>query len=247
MPDAYYRFPVRTNPVLDQLGEYPIAEVQAIARRMRDGGERLIDFSIGDPANRPRIHPAGTPGRGPSGVAVPDCGGSEGAAGCPLRGMSTAGPVSWWIPTRRSSRCREPRKPSSPRRSPSSIAMPATPVCSPRPGTRFTNGNPFCGRRGNRVQLSGDFVLRAADVPAAAWDRLRLLWTCSPHNPTGAIASFDDVRGLYEACREHDTLLLSDEPYIDMYEDEVPHSALEVAGPGSPGSCRTSPARSVPG
>ena len=40
---------MRTNPVLDELGAYPITEIQDTARRMRDAGERLIDFSIGDP------------------------------------------------------------------------------------------------------------------------------------------------------------------------------------------------------
>ncbi len=40
---------MHVNPVLEALGEYPIAEIQDRARAMRAAGEPLVDFSIGDP------------------------------------------------------------------------------------------------------------------------------------------------------------------------------------------------------
>ena len=40
---------MHTNPVLDRLGSYPIAELQEQARAMRTAGLPLIDFSVGDP------------------------------------------------------------------------------------------------------------------------------------------------------------------------------------------------------
>ena len=40
---------MRINPVLKKMGAYPIAAIQDRARNMRDAGETLIDFSIGDP------------------------------------------------------------------------------------------------------------------------------------------------------------------------------------------------------
>ncbi|MCY3563506.1 MAG: succinyldiaminopimelate transaminase, partial [bacterium] len=40
---------MRINPVLREMGSYPIAAIQNRARAMRDAGEPLIDFSIGDP------------------------------------------------------------------------------------------------------------------------------------------------------------------------------------------------------
>jgi hypothetical protein len=40
---------MHTNPVLDRLGSYPIAELQEKARAMRAAGRPLIDFSVGDP------------------------------------------------------------------------------------------------------------------------------------------------------------------------------------------------------
>lgn len=86
------------------------------------------------------------------------------------------------------------------------------------------------------IVLSGDFVLRVGDIPDAAWERLRLLWVCTPHNPTGAVTSRDDLAALYSKCRETDTLLLSDEAYGDVYADDPPASILEVADPGVAGA-----------
>ena len=40
---------MRRNPVLDELGAYVMADLQALAREKREAGERVIDFSIGDP------------------------------------------------------------------------------------------------------------------------------------------------------------------------------------------------------
>ena len=48
-PATRYARPVRLNPVLDQIGSYAIAAIQGRARSLRDAGEPLVDFSIGDP------------------------------------------------------------------------------------------------------------------------------------------------------------------------------------------------------
>jgi aspartate/methionine/tyrosine aminotransferase len=100
----------------------------------------------------------------------------------------------------------------------------------------YERGALFAGAEAAGVRLHGDFVLRAGDIPGGVWGRAALLWTCSPHNPTGAIAARDDIADLLDACRSHDVLLASDECYADLYEGgDAPPSALEVAGPGAPG------------
>ncbi len=67
-----------------------------------------------------------------------------------------------------------------------------------------------------------------------------MVWTNSPHNPTGAVSSQRDLAGLYERARDEDVLLLSDECYADIYEEAAypngPASVLQVAGEGSPGA-----------
>ena len=227
---------MRLNPVLEALGEYPIVEIQNIARRMRDAGERLIDFSLGDPRE-----PTPEFIRQALRDAVPEVSQYPTVAGLPVLREAVAGYVR-----RRFGIEVDPATQIVPV-SGAKEAIFTTPLAfidrdHDDAGLFATPGYPihergivFAGGEAIGVQLTGDFVLRAGDVPAAAWSRLRLLWTCSPHNPTGSIASLQDLRDLYAACREHDTILCSDEPYVDLYEGEPPHSALEAAGPGSPG------------
>lgn len=46
--------------------------------------------------------------------------------------------------------------------------------------------------------------------------RTRILWINSPHNPTGAVFTRDEVSAIAELCRRHDLWLLSDEVYEDL-------------------------------
>ncbi|MBI5157529.1 MAG: aminotransferase class I/II-fold pyridoxal phosphate-dependent enzyme [Acidimicrobiia bacterium] len=227
---------MRLNPVLAALGEYPIVEIQNVARKMRDAGERLIDFSLGDPRE-----PTPEFIRQALRDAVPEVSQYPTVAGLAVLRDAVAGYVR-----RRFGVEVDPATQIVPV-SGAKEAIFTTPLAfidrdRNDAGLFATPGYPihergivFAGGEAIGVQLAGDFVLRAGYVPAAAWPRLRMLWTCSPHNPTGSIASLQDLRDLYAACREHGTILCSDEPYIDLYEGEPPHSALEVAGPGSPG------------
>lgn len=95
----------------------------------------------------------------------------------------------------------------------------------------YERGALFAGADAVGIRLEGDFVLRADDIPAGIWERAAAVWTCSPHNPTGSISTTADLSELLAACREHDALLLADECYCDLYEDEPPVSALQISGP----------------
>ena len=44
----------------------------------------------------------------------------------------------------------------------------------------------------------------------------RVIWINSPHNPTGAVFTADEIAGIAELCRAHDLWLLSDEVYEDL-------------------------------
>jgi arginine:pyruvate transaminase len=46
--------------------------------------------------------------------------------------------------------------------------------------------------------------------------RTRVVWINSPHNPTGAVMTRDEVETVAELCRRHDLWLLSDEVYADL-------------------------------
>jgi aspartate/methionine/tyrosine aminotransferase len=58
-----------------------------------------------------------------------------------------------------------------------------------------------------------DFRINAATVEAAMTPRTKCVVVNSPANPTGYVATADEMRALAEVCRRHDVLLISDEVY----------------------------------
>ncbi len=231
---------MRLNPVFTQLGDYPIARIQMRARDRRDAGLPVVDFSIGDPREpTPPFITEALRSSVPEVSQYPTAAGllelrEAIAAYVGRRFGVTVNPATQVIPT-----------------SGAKEAIFNTPfafidreagdaVVYPTPGYPvYERGSLFAGAAVYPIELSGDFVLRAEQIPAEAWDRSRLVWTCSPHNPAGSVATLEDIAGLYVRAVDADALLLSDECYSDIYEDEVypdgPMSALQVAGEGSPG------------
>jgi acetylornithine aminotransferase len=60
-------------------------------------------------------------------------------------------------------------------------------------------------------------------------DDVALVWVNYPHNPTGAVAPRAFYDGLAEAAARHDFVIASDEAYSELWFDEPPPSALQVA------------------
>ena len=50
----------------------------------------------------------------------------------------------------------------------------------------------------------------------AVTPRTRVVWINSPHNPTGAVFTAEEIAGIAQLCRERDLWLLSDEVYEDL-------------------------------
>lgn len=226
---------MRLNPVLSELGEYPIATVQMRARERRDAGLPLIDFSIGDPREAtPAFIPAALR------AAVPEVSQYPTAAGLADLRSAIAGylerrfgvsvdPATQIVPT-----------------SGAKEAIFSTPfafvdrdrgdaVAYPTPGYPvYERGARFAGAEIIPHPLSGDFVFRPDDLTPAEWNRSRIVWTCSPHNPAGTVNSVGELAGFVERARATDTLLCSDECYADIYDEDAfptgPASILQVAG-----------------
>ncbi len=53
-------------------------------------------------------------------------------------------------------------------------------------------------------------------IAAAVGPRTRVVWINSPHNPTGAVFTAEEIAGIAEICRRHDLWLVSDEVYEDL-------------------------------
>ena len=63
------------------------------------------------------------------------------------------------------------------------------------------------------------FRMQAADVAARITPRTRVLFLNTPHNPTGAVLTRQDVRALGAVARAHDLWIVSDEVYEEMVFD----------------------------
>ncbi|MGI9648734.1 MAG: aminotransferase class I/II-fold pyridoxal phosphate-dependent enzyme [Acidimicrobiia bacterium] len=222
---------MQLNPILEAMGGYPLAELQMRARSLREAGRPLIDFSIGDP-------------REPTPEFIRDA-------------LKQAVPaVSQYPTTVGLSELRQAIADYLQRRfgvavDPSTQVVPTTgskegifhtPFAFIDPGSGqsvaygtpgypvYERGAQFAGARLDPVTLSGDFVLRADDIPDEVWERARMVWSCSPHNPAGAVTGNAELTSLVQRSRAEGVLFLSDECYADVYEGEPPGSVLQVAG-----------------
>ncbi len=66
-------------------------------------------------------------------------------------------------------------------------------------------------------------------LPAEVLDRTAIAYICSPANPQGAVASRDYWRDLIALAEKHDFRIFADECYSEIYRDQPPVGALEVA------------------
>ncbi|WP_031433170.1 succinyldiaminopimelate transaminase [Methylomarinum vadi] len=69
------------------------------------------------------------------------------------------------------------------------------------------------------------------NVPEPIWQRCRLLYICSPGNPTGAVIERDIHFKLLELAEKYDFVIASDECYTEIYDDESnpPQGLLQSA------------------
>jgi N-succinyldiaminopimelate aminotransferase len=70
-----------------------------------------------------------------------------------------------------------------------------------------------------------------AQVPEEIWQKVPLVYICSPGNPTGAVLSREDMTRLIELAHKYNFIIASDECYSEIYFDEAnpPVGLLQVA------------------
>lgn len=223
---------MRLNPVLDEMGGYPLAEIQLRARQLRDAGQPLIDFSIGDPREP-------TPDfiRRALSEAVPEVSQYPTTRGLAALRESIAG----YLERRLGVRVDRDTQVLPTTGSKEGIFHTPLAFIEVGSGQSVAYGTPgypvyergarFAGARTDPILLKGDFVLRADDISDEVWHRARMVWSCSPHNPAGSVTNLDELTALRNAARRSDTLLLSDECYLDLYDGTPPPSILELTAP----------------
>jgi LL-diaminopimelate aminotransferase len=65
----------------------------------------------------------------------------------------------------------------------------------------------------------------------ASFPRADVVYICSPNNPTGAVATYDQLKTLVDTCRERKSILVFDAAYAPFIRSpNVPKSIFEVEG-----------------
>ena len=224
------------NPVLRQLGGYPLASFQDLKAELAADGEPLFDFSIGDP-----IEPTPAFIRDALVAGVPEVSQYPTAAG--LRGLREA--VAAWVRRRFGVTVDPDRHVLPTAGSKEAIFHLPLGVVDPHGSRRsvvwadpgyqvYERGMLFAGGTSDPVTLAEETGWRL-DLPSLATDRLAgaaIAWLNYPHNPTGATTGLADLRAQLATAREHGIVLCSDECYVDVHPPhaEPPPSLLQVAG-----------------
>ena len=90
--------------------------------------------------------------------------------------------------------------------------------------------NPFYQIYEGATLLAGGEIVYANSVAAEDWARCRLLFVCSPDNPTGSVLKLDDWRELFELQDRYGFIIASDECYSEIYFDgKKPLGCLQAA------------------
>jgi N-succinyldiaminopimelate aminotransferase len=68
-------------------------------------------------------------------------------------------------------------------------------------------------------------------LPRMLWERVQLVYVCSPANPTGHVMPLAEWKRLFELADEYDFVIASDECYSEIYfnEEDPPLGSLQAA------------------
>lgn len=219
---------MQLSPVLADLAQYPFARLDDWKAEASGRGIELIDFGMGDPRE---VTPAFI--REALLASVDEVSSYPRATGLPeLRGA-----VAGWIDRRFGVQV-DPDTEIVPtlgsKEAIFSFAQLALGdkrlVAIPEPGYPvYERGALFAGGRVVDVPLSESNGWLPDLERFTAWDEIALFWVCYPNNPTGAEAPLAFYEDLAARAREHGFLVCSDEAYSELWFDEPPVSALQVA------------------
>ena len=105
-------------------------------------------------------------------------------------------------------------------------------VVSPNPFYQIYEGATLLG--GGKIVFANtvapNFLPDWNSVAAEDWARCRLLFVCSPDNPTGSVLKLDDWRELFALQDRYGFIIASDECYSEIYFDgKKPLGCLQAA------------------
>src|SRR3954469_7572949 len=214
---------MQLSPVLAELEQYPFTRLDEWR-----AGRTVIDFGVGDPRE---VTPLFI--REALAAAIEERSSYPRAAGLPELRRAIAG----WI-DRRFGVCVDADRELVPtlgsKEAIFSFAHVALgerrAVAVPEPGYPvYDRGAVFAGGTVVPVRLREETGWLPDLDAFDAWDEIAIFWCCYPNNPTGATAPLSFYEELAGLAREHGFLVCSDEAYSELWFDEPPPSALQVA------------------
>jgi N-succinyldiaminopimelate aminotransferase len=224
------------NPVLDQLRPYPFERLRALLAPLRPPSDRApINLSIGEPKHpTPRVLLEALAAALPTLSSYPATRGTDAlrsaVASWLMRryGLPAVDPQTQVLPVNGSREalfsfaqaCIDPHAGSL--------------VVVPNPGYQIYEGAALLAGAQLRylpTTAEGGWRMPWERINAPDWARVRLVYACSPGNPSGHVMSLDEWRELFELADRHDFLIAADECYSELYADErrPPLGSLEAA------------------
>jgi acetylornithine aminotransferase len=224
---------VPISPVLERQATYPFVRLNEAAARVEARGVTVLDFGMGDPMEPtdPLIREALVAGLRdrmgyPAAVGLPELREAI-AAWAGRRFGIELDPDREIVPTLGS------------KEAIFSFAQVAVDLERGKDTVAYTEpGYPVYGRgalfahaRPLALPLLEEhgFLPDLAAIDAETWSRLAVLWVNYPNNPTCAVAPLAFYERLAALAREHDFVLASDEAYTELWFEEPPASALQLA------------------
>jgi len=204
------------NPLLERLQPYPFEKLRAlIGGHTPNAGLRPINLSIGEPKHPTPALVKQALAAGLDGLAV-----YPATAGTPELRKAIAG----WLE----------RRYQIPRPNADGEVLPVNGTREAlfafaqtvlAPGDRVVCPNPF-------YQIYEGAALLAGATPVygepQSWEGVKLLYVCSPANPTGKVLGLEGWKRLLELSDRHGFAIASDECYSEIYFDRPPLGSLEA-------------------
>jgi succinyldiaminopimelate transaminase len=221
------------SPILERQTTYPFVRLNEAAQRVRERGLEVIDFGMGDPREPtdPKIRQALVDGLRdrmgyPAAVGLPEL--REAVAGWAARRFRTnLDPDTEIIPTLGS------------KEAIFTFALAVVDADGTRDTVAYTDpgypvyerGALFAHARPLALPLLEEhgFLPDLDAIDDETWARLAVFWINYPNNPTGATAPLAFFERLAALAREHGFVIASDEAYTELWFDEPPASALQLA------------------
>ncbi|NOV26821.1 succinyldiaminopimelate transaminase [Cupriavidus necator] len=224
------------NPRLDLLQPYPFEKLRVLFAQVKAADKPAISFGIGEPKHPTPAFIKQALAESLAGLAnYPTTAGSEALRQCIASwlerryGLPTVNAATEVLPVTGS---RE-----------ALFAFAQTVVDGTRPGALVLCPNPFYQIYEGAALLAGATPVFANSDPArnfapafdriadAVWQKVQLLFVCTPGNPTGAVLSLEDWQQLFALSDRYGFVIASDECYSEIYFDEgrAPLGALEAA------------------